>query len=106
LKGAKAVENNNYVSPIGSDWDELRKELLSPEERAEIKIKVALLGEIIKARKSKSLTQRKLEEVTGVRQPVIARLENGSADPRISTIVKLLYPLGKTIAVVDIKSDS
>ncbi|MDR1736534.1 MAG: helix-turn-helix transcriptional regulator [Oscillospiraceae bacterium] len=91
---------NKSISPVGDDWDCLREALLTPEERAETDIKVALLGEIVNARQSSGMTQKELEEVSGVRQPVIARLERGSTDPQLSTIIKVLTPLGKTLAIV------
>ena len=95
---------NKAISPIGDDWDELRGSLLTPEERMETDIKVALLGEIINARQAKGLTQKELEAASGVKQPVIARLERGSTDPQLSTIIKVLAPLGKTLAIVPLES--
>ena len=91
---------NKPISPIGDDWDTLRETLLTPEERAQTDIKVALLSEIISARQASGLTQKELEAASGVKQPVIARLERGSTDPQLSTIIKVLAPLGKTIAIV------
>jgi DNA-binding XRE family transcriptional regulator len=91
---------NKAISPVGDDWEALRETLLTPEERAETDIKIALLGEIIKARQSNGLTQKELESVSGVKQPVIARLERGSTDPQLSTLIKVLAPLGKTLAIV------
>ena len=97
---------NKPVPPIGDDWDSLRETLLTPEERAETDLKVALLGEIINARQTKGLTQKELEAQSGVKQPVIARLERGSTDPQLSTIIKVLAPLGKTLAVVPLDTDT
>lgn len=91
---------NKVISPKGDEWGKLRETLLTPEERAENDIKVALLGEIIKARQGNGYTQKKLEEISGVKQPVIARLERGTTDPQLSTMIKILAPLGKTLAVV------
>ena len=75
--------------------------LLTPEERTESDLRVALIGEIIKARQEKGISQKKLEELSGVKQPVIARMERGPSNPQIDTILKLLAPLGKTLAIVD-----
>jgi ribosome-binding protein aMBF1 (putative translation factor) len=91
---------NKAISPVGDDWDALRETLLTPEERAETDIKIALLGEIINARQASGLTQKELEAASGVKQPVIARLERGSTDPQLSTLIKVLAPLGKTLAIV------
>jgi len=93
---------NKAISPIGDSWDDLRETLLTPEERAQTDIKVALLNEIINARHANGLTQKELETVSGVKQPVIARLERGTTDPQLSTLIRVLAPLGKTIAIVPI----
>ena len=59
--------------------------------------------ELVKARKERGLSQKQLEELTGVKQPVIARMENGSTTPNLSTILKVLAPLGKTLYIGDLK---
>ena len=65
-------------------WDDVEKELFTPEEIAESKLRVALIGELIAARKEKGITQRELEELSGVKQPIIARMESGSTTPNLS----------------------
>lgn len=85
---------------IGRSWDEVRTELFTPEEIAESNLRVALIGELIKARQEKGISQKKLEELSGVKQPVIARMEKGQTNPQLDTILKVLAPLGKTLAVV------
>lgn len=94
---------NKNISPIGDSWEDYKDTLLTPEERAEIAIRVALVDEILKARQKSGLTQKELEEASGVRQPVIARMERGITDPQLSTLLKVLAPLGKTLAVVNLR---
>lgn len=91
------------MSSVGRTWADVRKDLLTPEEIAESDLRVALIGELIKARKEKGLSQRELEELSGVKQPVIARMENGSTIPNLNTILKVLAPLGKTLYIGDLK---
>lgn len=91
------------VSPIGTEWSDFRKELFTPEEIAESNLRVAIIGEIIKARQEQGISQKKLEELSGVKQPIIARMEKGYTSPQISTILKILAPLGKTLAVVPLE---
>ena len=55
----------------------------------------------IDARQAKGLSQKELAEITGIKQPAIARLENGHISPSVDTINKLLAPLGKRLAVID-----
>ena len=87
----------------GHEWAQVRKELFSKEEMAESNLRVALVGEIIKAREEKGISQKKLEELSGVKQPVIARMEKGQTSPQLDTILKILAPLGKTLYIGDMK---
>lgn len=48
-----------------------------------------LLCYLIAARHKKGLSQRELGEEVGVKQPVIARVENGDSDPQLSTLIKM-----------------
>lgn len=87
-------------SALGGTWEELQKELITPEEIAASNLRVALIGELIKARQERGISQKKLEELSGVKQPIIARMEKGTTNPQIDTILKVLAPLGKTLAIV------
>ena len=87
-------------SAIGGTWEELQKELFTTEEIAASNLRVALIGELIKARHEKGLSQKKREEISGVKQPIIARMEKGLTSPQLDTILRVLAPLGKTLAVV------
>lgn len=69
-------------------------------EMAEIKLRTQIIGELIKARNGAGLTQKELEAISGVSQPLIARIEKGKTDPQITTILRILDPLGMTLAVV------
>lgn len=99
---AKKIGNYN----MGPTWRDVREKLLTPEEIAESDIKVALIGEMIKARRELNITQKQLEELSGVKQPIISRMENGSVTPNLETIIKVLLPLGKTIYIGDLDNHS
>ena len=92
------------ASAIGDDVLEFMNSILTPEEIAESDLRVAIIGEIIKARQEKGISQKKLEELSGVKQPIIARMEKGTTSPKIDTILKVLLPLGKTLAVVPLET--
>jgi predicted transcriptional regulator len=49
-------------------------------------------------------TQKRLEQASGVKQPIIARMERGTTDPQLTTILKILKPLGMTLAIVPLKN--
>ena len=91
-------------SAIAGTWEEWEKSHFTPEEIAESNLRVALIGELIKARNERGVTQKQLEEMSGISQPVIARLERGTTSPNISTVMKLLAPLGKKLAIVPLES--
>ena len=90
------------ISSVGPSWDDVEKALFTPEEIAESDLRVALIGELVKARQERGITQKKLEELSWVKQPVIARMENGSTTPNLSTVLKVLAPLGKTLYIGDL----
>lgn len=84
-------------------WDkELEQEFFSAEEIEASKIRVAIMGAIIMARKEQGISQRDLESMSGIKQPAIARMERGTASPTLDTLIKVLVPLGKTLSIVPI----
>jgi ribosome-binding protein aMBF1 (putative translation factor) len=95
------MKKKTYEDTLTS-WDDLEKKLFTPEERAASELRVSMMIEIAKARAAKGLSQRKLEEMSGVKQPVIARMEKGNTNPQLSSVLKVLAPLGKTLRIVDI----
>ena len=91
---------------IGESWEEVRRELFTPEELAASELRVALMVELSNARHERGFSQRKLEELCRVKQSVIARLEKGIVSPQLDTVLKVLAPLGKTLAVVPMPAKS
>ena len=89
-------------SAVGRSWEELEKEIYTPEEIAASDLRVALINELIKAREGQGLSQRDLEKLSGVAQPVISRMEKGTTSPSIDTVLKFLVPLGMTLKVAPI----
>ena len=82
-------------------WEEVRKSLnITPEEEEEIKLEMEIMEATIEARKKAELSQRELSKKTGIKQPAIARIEKGIGSPKVSTLMKLLYPIGYTLRVV------
>ena len=97
------MSNAKTISPVGESWSEYRKKHYTAEEIAENDLMVKLVGEVIKTRKEKHISQRELEDITGVKQSVIARMESGKTDPQLSTILKLLVSMGKTLTIVPLE---
>ncbi len=80
------------------------EERVSPAEREKIKFEIELIGKMVEAREQKGLSQRELAELSGVKQPAIARLESMKTTPQIDTLFKVLNPLGYTISIVPINA--
>lgn len=65
------------IPPLGESWCEYRKKHYTAEEIAENDLMV--------------------------KQSVIARMESGKTDPQLSTILKLLVSMGKTLTIVPLE---
>jgi len=86
---------------MSTNWKDFRNTLdLSPEEEEMINLEKSLITAVINAREESGLTQKQLSDLCGVKQPVIARLESAVHSPQINSIIKILKPLGYTLAVV------
>lgn len=95
--------SKNKISPMGSSWEELEQQLFTPCEISESKVRVSIINEMINAREENGITQKQLEAMSGIKQPVISRMEQGITDPQLSTVLKVLNSLGKTLKVVPMK---
>ena len=86
-----------------SEWDKfLEKQLQNPEVRAEwdaLEPEFAIVQAIIDARKKSGLTQKQLSERTGIAQADISRLENGNANPSLSTLKRLASAMDMTLRI-------
>lgn len=93
------MEDKPYIT-----WEEVEKKLnITPEQEAEIQFEMDIIQATIEARKKNKLTQRELSKKSGVKQPVIARIEKCVNSPQTRTLIKLLYPMGYTIRVVPLE---
>ena len=89
---------------LGKTWQDVRKELYTPEEIAASDARVKLAIALSKARKAKGLTQKELSEKTGIRQPVISRLEHGDTDTQIDILIRLATAMNMQMQVVPIEA--
>ncbi len=79
---------------------------VTPAEKEKINFEIDLIGKMVEAREEKGLSQRQLAELSGVKQPAIARLESMRSTPQIDTLFKILNPLGYTISIVPLSSET
>ena len=79
--------------------DEVKNDLIgkvgtSRREAFELELRLDLIGEMIKkARKDRNLTQTELGELIGVQKAQISRLENGTSNVTIGTMIKVFEAL-------------
>lgn len=76
------------------------KRFSAKDKKNEISVGVSLINKLTEAREACGFTQEGLATHVGMKQSAIARLENKSSMPRIDTMLKLLEPLGYTLAIV------
>ncbi|MCL2149968.1 MAG: helix-turn-helix domain-containing protein [Dehalococcoidia bacterium] len=88
-----------------TNWKDFKESLnLTPEEEELVRLEESLIAAVVEAREQSGLTQKQLSELCGVKQPVIARLESAAHSPQINSMIKILKPLGYTLAVVKEKA--
>lgn len=87
----------------GMNLEEFQKMHYSVDEIKESKYRAQYVCMLAQLRNKHKITQKQLEELSGIKQPMIARIENGDTMPRIDTFLKLLEPMGLTIKIVPIE---
>lgn len=98
--------NKKIKNPYeGQTWEEVEKELFTEEEIKASHRRVKFYSALLKIRQSLGLTQRQMSEITNIKQPMLARLESGENNPKISTATKLLRPFGLSLAIVSDATD-
>ncbi|MBR0288741.1 MAG: helix-turn-helix transcriptional regulator, partial [Selenomonadaceae bacterium] len=65
---------------------------------ARVKLAIALSNE----RKARGLTQKKLSEMSGIKQPVISRLEHGDTSTQIDSLIKLATAMNMEMQFVSL----
>ena len=95
---------NGKIIDTFSDYmnDETR---VNPVERERINFEISLIGKMVEAREEKGFSQRELADISGVKQPAIARLESMKTTPQIDTLFKVLHPLGYTLEIVPLQNE-
>ena len=54
----------------------------------------SIINELIAERKKRGISQKQLEELSGVKQPIIARMESRATTPNLDTVTKIADALG------------
>ena len=61
--------NTQQESAIGRSWEDFEKDIYTADEIRESDLRVSLISEFIRARDELGISQKKLEELSGVKQP-------------------------------------
>ena len=80
--------------------DHLNESLEDPEFESawnELEPEYAMIQAIINARKNSNMTQKELSKKTGITQADISRIENGNANPALSTLKRLADGMGMVL---------
>ncbi|MCR4898002.1 MAG: helix-turn-helix transcriptional regulator [Acholeplasmatales bacterium] len=65
-----------------------------------------IIIQLITRRLNLNMSQRDLAKITGIKQPMIARIEKFDSIPRLDTIVKMAYALGLSLVFKMINDNS
>lgn len=90
------------VKQMATNFNDLWNDpnFITEAEKEKINLEVSLIGKLIEARERQGLSQKQLADMCGVKQSAIARLERMGATPKISTLIKILQPLGYRLDIV------
>lgn len=92
------------VNVMGYDLDEVRKEINTSKKSSSYELCEEIIKEITHMRQYNNLSQQDLADMSGVKQPMIARFERGINTPNMSTVLRLLAAFGKTLYIGDLKN--
>src|SRR5438093_621002 len=88
-------------SPVRKYIENLSEKQQNKEREAEVQLEAAkleLAEHLVEYREKKDMTQRQLAERLGIRQQVVAKIENGS-NITLETLIKFLNVLGIVLKV-------
>ncbi len=72
---------------------------ISGKDISEMEEQAAIISAIIKARNEQGLSQRDLAAICDIPQSSVARIESFQTTPNLSTLLKILRPLGLKLTV-------
>lgn len=86
------------------NWEDYKKHAKAENETVKEDIEVmetlaGIIGAMIERRKALGLSQRELAELCGLPQSSVARIEACIVKPNVETMLKMMKPLGLTLAV-------
>lgn len=65
------------------------------------RIEEAIINKIIETRKNKGMSQKDVAVKAGLKQPAVARIENGTNSPQLDTLLKVFNALDINFEITD-----
>ena len=84
---------NDYKTYAKNNDPELSKDINDMEQQA------AIVSAIVQQRKQLGISQRELASLCNIPQSSVARIESFQTTPNLSTLLKLMRPLGLQLTV-------
>ena len=83
-------------------FDDMYREegYITKEDRAIIEMETSIVMQLVAIREKQGLSQRGMSKKVGMSQSAIARLETMKSFPTLTTLTKILDPLGYTLSIV------
>ena len=103
IMGGQAMTTWNKVERNEPGQNKLER--IEPDQNRNIlkKRERNLIGRMVEIRIGQGLSQARLAAMSGVKQPVIARMEKSVHSPQISSLLRVLEPMGYTLKIVPVE---
>ncbi len=94
--------SDNTLMPT---WEEVRKEICTPEELAAADLEVSIVRELLETKETEKMSFYQQGRKAGMNKINAARFERNPEKLTIEDVLKLLAMRGKTLKVVPIEYD-
>lgn len=85
------------------NWQEIKKEILVDKETKKkydnLEVEYQILGDIVRLRNQKKITQKELAVKIGTTQSALSRFEMGEVNPSLDFLKKVAGALGRKLVV-------
>ena len=86
-------------------WPELERELLTPDEILDVRLKSRIMCALIDAREERNISLQDVARMSGVNRSTVTKVAMAATKPSVWTLIRMLRPLGLTLDVVPIPEE-
>ena len=88
------------------EWTpELERELLTPDEILDVRLKSRIMCALIDAREERNISLQDVARMSGVNRSTVTKVAMAATNPSVWTLIRMLRPLGLTLDVVPIPEE-